>query len=91
MSTSQAAAQPVEVVKQLADNTKMEQHHQQTNNSPATPATVLQPNNVFHPVIVNPTHLVPVLPLAQKRSDTREKNGVLGKEENLHFGDLYCL
>jgi hypothetical protein len=35
---------------------------------------------MFHPVIVNPTQLVPVLPLAQKTSDTREKNGVLGKE-----------
>jgi hypothetical protein len=75
----------VEVVKQPADNIKMDQHHQQTNNSPATPTTVLQPN-MFHPVIVNPTQLVPVLPLAQKRPDTREKNGVLGKEENLHFG-----
>jgi hypothetical protein len=80
MSTSQAAPQPMEVVKQPADNIKMEQHHQQTNNSTATPTTVLQPNNMFHPVIVNPTQLVPVLPLAQKRADTREKNGVLGKE-----------
>jgi hypothetical protein len=85
VSTSQAAPQPVEVVKQPTDNIKMDQHHQQTN-SPATPTAVLQPNNMFHPVIVNPTQLVPVLPLAQKRPDTREKNGVLGKEENLCSG-----
>lgn len=84
VSTSQIAPQPVEVVKPPAGNMNMEQQHRQTN-SPATPTTVLQPNNMFHPVIVEPTQLVPVLPLAQKRPDTREKNGVLGKEENLHM------
>jgi hypothetical protein len=73
----------MEVVKQPADSIKMEQHHQHTNSSPATPTTAPQPN-MFHPVIVNPTQLVPVLPLAQKRSDTREKNGVLGKGMGLH-------
>jgi hypothetical protein len=85
VSTSQAAPQPIEVVKLPADSMNMEQQHQQTNNGPATPTTVLQPNNMFHPVIVEPTQLVPVLPLAQKRPDTREKNGVLGKKENLHM------
>jgi len=83
VSTAQLASQPVEVVKHSADSIKTEQHHQQINSGPAPPTTVHQPN-MFHPVIVNPTQLVPVLPLAQKRSDTREKNGVLGKEEGLY-------
>jgi hypothetical protein len=77
----------MEVLKHPADCVKMEQHHQQMNSGPATPTMAPQPN-MFHPVIVNPTQLVPVLPLAQKRSDTREKNGVLGKEKGLHTNQL---
>ncbi|KAJ9596875.1 hypothetical protein L9F63_012131, partial [Diploptera punctata] len=61
-----------------AETAKSEQAPQPlTNNGPSTPTTVLHPNNVFQPVIVNPTQLLPVLPVAQKRPETREKNGVL--------------
>ncbi|PSN51999.1 hypothetical protein C0J52_06119 [Blattella germanica] len=75
VSTSQAAPQPLEVMKPAAEPIKMDTCHQPpTSNGPTT---VLQPNNVFHPVIVNPTQLLPVLPIAQKRPETREKNGVL--------------
>ncbi|XP_069697817.1 putative transcription factor capicua isoform X2 [Periplaneta americana] len=71
VSTSQASAQPMEVVKQTTE------HQQQTNNGPATPTTVLQPSNMFQPVIVNPTQLLPVLPIATKKPDTKERDGVL--------------
>ena len=89
VSTSQSASQPVEAAKPTGECVKSEQTPQPlTNNGPSTPTTVLQPNNVFQPVIVNPTQLLPVLPVAQKRPETREKNGVLGKLYVITFRNI---
>ena len=75
VSTSQSVPQVMEAAKSTAESVKCEQ----VSQPPSTPTTVLQQNNAFQPVIVNPTQLLPVLPVVQKRLETREKNGVLGK------------